>query len=344
MELLTEYVDPVTLTGFARTALAELPQNQFALGNWLPNQNIDDIDFRINRDQGGLAETAKFRSYDTESPISGRRGVERIMGQLPPISEKKMLGEYARLRLRRLTTNDPVMQSIFNDVADLVRRIATRLEVARGEALVTGKLEINENDVQQTVEFGRSASMSVAPAVLWSADGATPLSDLLAWFEAYVALNGVEPGAILTSRRVVAVLMRNEEFRALVASTAGTPTLVSRDAVNTTLAAYGLPPIATYDVQVRVNGQARRVVPDDLALLLPAAGAAQTDRLGATFWGTTLESQEPAYSALATAGQQAGIVAGTWKSLDPISVWTHAAAIGLPVLANPNRAMVADVL
>lgn len=58
-------------------------------------------------------------------------------------------------------------------------------------------------------------------------------------------------------------------------------------------------------------------------------------------WGRTLESQEPEYGI--EAGDQPGIVAGSYKEHDPVSTWVKATAIGMPVLANPDLSFVADV-
>jgi hypothetical protein len=50
---------------------------------------------------------------------------------------------------------------------------------------------------------------------------------------------------------------------------------------------------------------------------------------------------EPEYGL--QAGEQPGIVAGSYSTKDPVALWTKAAAIGLPVLANPNLSFTADV-
>lgn len=344
MDLISDYVDPITLTGFTRQAAADLDLNQFTLSRWLPTVPVDDIEFRATVGGAGLTNVAQFRSYDSESPISDRRGIERIMGELPPIAEKKFLSEYARLKLRRLAGNDPLVDAIYADAFELTRAILARMERARAEALVTGALAINENGVQQSISFSRDSAASVAPSTLWTNTGsADVLGDLLTWLDAYVALNGEEPGAILTSRRVMSLMMRNTAFRSLAATVSGTPTVISQAAVNTVLNAHGLPSIETYDAQLSVAGTATRVIADDKLLMLPAPsnGVPTQNALGATYMGTTLEAQEPDYGL--APGGQAGIVAGTWKSRDPVQLWTHASAIGLPILGNANRAFVADV-
>ncbi|SDI40965.1 Phage major capsid protein E [Sinosporangium album] len=343
MLLNTDYALPAELTGYVRAALADMPVNQFQLARWLPNRTIDDLQYRFVRGGQGLAEAATFRAYDAESPIGRREGVTRVTGELPPISRKIRLGEYDRLRQRR--ADGQVRGRILDDARTMTRAVATRMELARGEALYSGKIMLDENGVIAEVDFGRKGSHMVAPATLWSNTGAaTPLVNLLAWLDIYTATNGAGPGAILTSRRVMSLMMANAELRALVATTAGTPSVVSRDAINAVLQAYGLPPVHIYDTQVSVNGSATRVIPDDRLLFLPAPvdpDDFDSSELGATLWGTTAEALEPEYAI--EDGEEAGIVAGAYSTKDPVAVWTKAAAIGLPILANPDLTLVADV-
>lgn len=340
MFLNSDYVDPAELTGYARAAAADLEVNQFTLSRWLPSLPVDDLVYRFTRGGDGLVDAATFRAYDAESRIGSRPGLTRVTGELPPISRKIRLGEYERLRQRKL--EQKVGTAIMTDAERMVRSILARMEVARGQALVTGSVSINEDGVVAVANFGRNAGHTVTAATPWSTTAsATPLADLLSWRDTYVANTGSEPGAILTSRTVVGYLLRNSEFRALAATVAGTPSIVSQTAVQAVLDAHGLPPIYTYDAQVRVNGAATRPISADRLLLLPAptADPGGTD-LGATLYGTTAESMEPNYNL---SGDEPGIVAGAYTSQDPVSVWTKAAAIGLPVLANPDLSFCADV-
>lgn len=339
MLLTTDYITPVELTGYVRAALADLEVNRFTLSRYLPSQTIDDLQFRFTKGGEGLAEAATFRAYDAESPIGKRPGLSRVTGELPPISRKIRLGEYDRLRQRRADTQ--IRTAILDDAERMVRGVAARVELARGEALYSGQLAIDENGVQATVDFGRDASHTVAPAILWTAANAVPLTDLMAWRDTYVATNGSEPGVIVTSRRVLALMMRNGEMRNLVfPGGSQQPDIVTQTAVTQVLNAFGLPPIELYDAQVSVGGATQRVIPDDRLLLLPAPDGMDGDQLGATLWGTTAESLEPEYDL---AGDEPGIVAGPYSTKDPVAVWTKAAGVALPVLANPNLTFAADV-
>lgn len=338
MLLSTDYIAPAELTGYVRAALADLEVNRFTLARFLPSQSIDDLMYRFTRGGEGLAEAATFRAYDAESPIGSRPGVTRVTGELPPISRKIRLGEYERLRQRK--ADQQIRNAILDDATRMTRAVAARVELARGEALYSGKIVLNENGVTATVDFGRSSSHTVAPSTLWTNANATPVTDLMSWRDTYVASNGSAPGRILTSRRVLALMMRNGEMRNLVFPGATQPNIVTETAVNQVLEAFGLPPVEVYDAQVSVNGTATRVIPDDRLLLLPAPGSLDGDQLGATLWGTTAESLEPDFGV---EGDEPGIVAGAYSTKDPVAVWTKAAGIALPVLANPNLTFCADV-
>jgi hypothetical protein len=337
MYLSSDYVAPAELTGYARGALADLAVNAFRLSDYLPDRLIDDLDYRFYTGGEGLAEAATFRSYDAESPIGARPGIQRVSGELPPISRKIRLGEYDRLRMRNATGG--ILDALYSDAERMVRSVGARMELARGDALVNGRVSIAENGVQAQVDFGRTANHTVAAATVWSDTvNSKPLTDLLAWVDRYVATNGERPGRMLISSATLAYLLRNAEFRALASNVvAGTPNLVSQDAIRATLGAYGLPDFVVNDEQVRVNGAAVRVIPANRVVFLPA----NPDDLGATLWGTTAEALEPDFGI--TDGDGPGVVAGVYTTKDPVAVWTKAAAIGLPILANPDLTLSATV-
>jgi hypothetical protein len=342
MALIYDLADPQELQGFVRTALAEEERNRFVLSQFLPNLNIDDIEYRMARGTLQDQDAALVRAWDTESPIGSRQGVQRMMGELPPISKKIRLGEEERLRRRALErgSNQPLVDAIFDDAANMARAVAARIEMFRGEALYSGQLAINENGVNTTVDFGRDAAFDVAPGILWSTTAtATPIQDEQAWIATYNDENGTNPGLALTSTRVVNYLLLNAQYRQMAAQNGITPAFLSLSGLNQIRATYDLPPIVKYDVKVRVNGTATRVIPDDRFIYLPPAG----EPLGRTMFGTTAESLELVGAQQIAVDQAPGMVAVVEKTYDPVATWTKAAAIALPVLVNPNLTLAADV-
>lgn len=336
-----DYLYPTEVTGYIRTALANQALNRFSLARFLPHRPIDDLDYRTVVGNTGLADAAVYRTYDTEAPLARRKGLQVLRGELPPISQKVRLGEYERLRQRKLA-NQEIRAALFDDVETLGMNISARLELARADALINGKVTIAENGVSVTVDYGRTSSHTVTASTLWTG-AADPLSDIMAWHDVYLATNGIEPEFILTSRRVMNLLLRNQAIRNQVYPGANQPSIVTLDGVNSLLGSQGLPPIAMYNASVNVNKVAQKVIPDNLLLFLPAPtdpNDASGTQLGATFLGTTAESLEPEYGL---EGDEPGLVAGVYKDNDPVALWTKAAAIALPVLANPNLSFTATV-
>lgn len=337
MYLYTDYGDPAELTGYSRTALADLEINQFRLSRFLPSQTLNDLDYRFTRGGEGLIEAATYRSYDAEAPLAARPGITRTQGQLPPLSRKIRLGEYDRLKSRNLDAE--IRNAIYSDVERLTRALSARVELARGDALVNGRVTIQENGVSAGVDFGRNPGNNVVASTLWTdTANAKPVTNLLSWAEAYNDVNGSDPGLILTSKKNMALLMRNAEIRNLIYPQGSSAALVRDSDVRTILTSFGLPSIEFYDAKVRVAGVDTRVIPENIIIFLP--GGADASQLGRVLWGTTAEAAEPSYGL---AGNEAGIVAGTMTTWDPVALWTKAAAIAMPVVVNPNLTFVAKI-
>ncbi|CQD15737.1 phage structural protein [Mycolicibacterium conceptionense] len=339
MALWTDLITPAELTGFARAAVEDVERQKATLARWLPNYSVPDVVVRTIVAADGNGALAQYRAFDAETPIgSGGAGTRKVF-ELLPLGLKERVSEYDQLRARGNDGNAIITGGVEKAAQRVANAVVDRLEVARGQALDTGALTINENGVVQTMTFGRPAGNTVTAATLWSG-AAKPLDDLIAWGDVFAAGNqGNQPGAIVTSKRVVAALQRNADIRGLVATVGGTPGIVSIDALSAVLASYGLPPITIYDRKIRGNN----VLPDNKVYLLPAAVDPNgQSELGATFFGETLEAGEPEYGI--GSADQPGLVVGAWKTKDPIAVWVHSNAIAMPVLVNPVASMVATVL
>ncbi|MFB8281895.1 major capsid protein [Nocardia colli] len=344
--LWTDVVTPAELTGYARAAVEDYEAKKGSLSRWLPNRMVPDIVARFFVGQAGLLPAAEYRGYDAETPLGGLPGGERITVELPPLGQKVRVSEYDQLRRRGKDAPDAVRNIIERAAGVNARAISDRLEVARGQALETGGLAIDENGFRQTGSWSRNPTHTVTVGTLWSdSANAKPLDDMAAWKELAIADTGEAPGAFVMSTKASVALARTAEMRSLAATLAGTPSRVTLDSVQGVLASHSLPPIYLYDRQIKVGATQKRVLTESKVFALPAPVDPDdwegTD-LGATFLGLTLESEEAEYGL--SAEEQPGIVVGAWKTRDPIAVWTHSAAIGLPVLANSDLSIVASVL
>jgi hypothetical protein len=345
--IIDEYIDPAVLTGFVRDVPTPI---NLILNQYLPDRQINDIEAAMDQ-VTRTNRAAKFRAWDSEVPTSKRDSFQRTKVSLPPLGVKLPIGEYERLMLERIRTGgdnrNAYVEAIYNDAEQLSREVRNRMELARGDVLTDGKFTLTgENGLTIEADFGLPAGNLVSPSIAWNdVDNATPLGNYKTWTDAYVDLNGEMPGVGLTSRKVVNNLLLSAEIRALFDrgnAVAGPPNLVTPQQLNTVLTAYGYPPLATYDTRIDVDGTATRPIPEDRLIFLPSDPAS----LGFTAWGITVEALE-----LAT-GQNPGLlftdlpglVGVVMKEGDPLRVWTKVGAVGMPLITDPRRLMVADVL
>lgn len=349
--LWTDLITPAELTGYARQEQEAYERQWGTLARYLPNEQVPDIVARFEVGKAGLQPVAPYRSYDAETPLGKLPGRQRVIIELPPIGEKLRVSEYDQLRMRGNVANTAILNAVLDITRQIVRDVNNRLEVGRGQAIETATLDINENGFIQMADWERDPSMEVEADVLWDDPAnATPLADLLTWQQEYQDLNNENPGSFLGNRNMLLNLARTAEMRNLYSTLVGRPSQVNRAAINEVMMQNDLPPFDIYERHaVFDNGDGQGVIkrpilsPEKLFLLpAPSDPNGGNNGMGATYWGQTLESDEPEYGLQPE--EQPGIVAGTWKTRDPIGVWVHCNAIGLPVIGDANRAMVATVL
>lgn len=345
--IVDDYIDPSVLTGFVR----EVPSPYaLVLNQYLPDRNIGDVEAAIDQ-VTRTNRAAQFRAWDTETPISKRDSFQRSRVKLPPLGVKLPIGEHERLMLERIRTGgdnrNGYVQAIYDDAAQLTREVLNRMEVARGDVLVDGKFTLaGENGLTIEADFGLDPSHKVTAATVWSDQAdAAPLQDLKTWVDLYVDETGEQPGVMLTSNVVINNLLLSAEIRSLFyrgQTLAGSPDLITQQQLNQVLQAYGLPPIREYNTKVEVAGTSTRIIPQDRVIFLPS----DPNSLGFTAWGVTAESLELA------SGQNPGLlfeelpglVGVVLKEGDPLRVWTKVGAVGMPLITDPRRLIVADVL
>lgn len=343
-----EYIEPEELTAVIRASLAEQQINRFTLGRWLPNVAIDDITFKYSKGgTGGLAESAVYRAWDTESRIARREGVAEVMGELPPISEKMPLNEYDSLRIRNMDTNDPMRRAIARDAYKLATNIAARFELGKGEALANAQFTISENGVLLApVAFGRKAEHSVVAATLWSDhENAVPLDDLEAWVQVYIDTNGTPPDRMLMARTVLSHMRQCDQVVRQVYPLApsGSAPMVSVEQLNTVLDSLDLPQIELNDARVSVEGVATRIMwrTRSCSFRRPVR---RMPRSRPTSAGSCSARPPSPWNPSTSRSPSGPVVAATWKTKDPVRLWTHAAAVGMPVVREPNLTFKAQVL
>ncbi len=342
MSTVLDIVDPAELTSFVREI--PRPANQI-LNRFLPDRTIGDFEATINQ-ATRVNRAATFKTYDAETPIGKRDTLSTRKVTLPPIGQKTVVGEWERLKLEQIRsggdTSAALVDAIYDDAEVNTRAVRIRMELARGDVLSHGQLTLEENGLVLEADWGVPADNFVAAAVPWSdSENATILADLRSWVQQYVQVNGERPRYLLTSEQVFSAMLLSEEMRQLAGSLLGTPSVISPQQLQATLEAHLLPTVVTYDSRYDVDGTPTRAIPDNLAILLPA----DASTLGYTAWGITPEALELAGGSnpALNYSNAPGLVGVVIKEGDPVRTWTKVVGVGMPILTDPNRLMVADV-
>lgn len=342
--MLFDIIAPRELNAFVRG----LQWPDLVLARFLPERNIGDLDYRFAKGDFRDQDVAPFRGFDVESPLGKRQGIAEVRGSLPPISKAMMVGEEQRIRLQALLNGRTdrsvpaeLIDAIFDDATNLTRAIRARMELARGELLHTGKVTINENEVQAVADFGLPAGNVYDLDNLFDDPDSDPIRELVTRLAAYVARTGRRPVAQLMSGKAMTALMQHPGLRAYAGVRDDAPGIIDEATIRRLWTVYNLPPIVTYDTVVMVGGVATRPIPDDLAIWLPGVGRGV---LGETLYGVTAEALEQGGSGQILRTELPGIVAAVLKSFNPVTLLTNVSAIGLPVLQGADGIEVQTVL
>lgn len=331
MALWTDLINPGDLTGFSRTVADAFDADGATLSEVFPNLSTADTRFEwlVN---GKAQEEAAYRAFDAEAKIGSTAGLEQKVASLAPLSLKLRFSEYDQLVRSSQNSPETVQAAADRLAREVTEGIMRRVVRARAEALVTGKIVINDGygdfKAIQNVDFGRRPDHTAVAATAWSG-AADPIADLEQWRAAYVDHTGQEPDTIYASPSVMAALARNAALRAYLGTNA--PAMLDRATINNILVGYGLPAITVHTA--RALGKA---VLDKDYVIFAAAGA------GATVWGLTLEAADPRYHLADVAAP--GLVVGAYSTDDPATKWIHGNALALPILANPDLTFAARVL
>lgn len=336
MALYNDLIHASELTVFARRTQEDIEARDVSLAAFFPATTTDSDVAKYSITDGGLVDAAQYRSFDAESPIGGPRGGRTVALQLPPVSQKNRIGELDTIRARG--GSDQAQEKVGSVTADTTSAVLSRIEALRGSILETGRVTIKENGFYADEDLGRKPEMTTTASNAWDDDAGTPLDDLIAWAEKYEEENGVLPGTLLASTKIISVFQRNKQVRDAVGGTA-VRNVVTLDELNSVLGSYGLPGFTRFGRSVSMGGTRRKILSPDKVFMLPAAGSIE---LGQTVFGVTAEANAPEYGI--APGSAPGVVAGVIREDDPYAYWVRVNALALPVMTNPNASMVAQVL
>lgn len=344
MNLITDIISPAELTGYVRSAAEEAEADKQSLAAFLPNRAVSDIAVQLMVGEHGLSEMANYRAFDAEADPLAAPSDQAVTFDLHALGGWLPVSEYNQLRARNAQVSDAQAVGLIQRAAKIgVQAVYDRVEAMRGHILETGKATVSTGKFKFDNDFGRSADMNVTAATLWTAAGADPLADLVAWADEYADRNGERPGAIVVSSNVAKLIRKADNLKTILAGGGERPATLAQ--VNEFLNDEGLPYLTVYDRKVRGRDGLQRVLSDKSVLLLPAAGPTDNDAgtaLGSTVWGQTLSATQDDWAIEDV--ERPGIVTGAYRNpTPPHGIQVYVDAIAEPFLANADLSMVATV-
>lgn len=315
----------------SETVLSYLKERKYKplLGETLfPESKHDTLDFSYVRAGSSLPTIASVSAFDTEAEIGSREAGQQAL-EAAYIKRKMQITEKDLMALQFPRT--PAEQQyltgrVFNDIDTLTAGVKARVELMRMEALSTGKVTLNENGLNMTVNYHVPVAHqeSLAGTNLWTAGTADMIGDLERWQDTL----DEKATRALTSTKILSQILRNEKIIAyLFGKDSGR--IPTRADLNAFLLQHDLPQIAVYDAKYRKEGAngtftTHRYFGENKFVMF-GEGA-----LGETLYGPTPEESRMIREGADVSNVDKVIAMIYEEGKDPISTWTKAAATAIP--------------
>lgn len=295
-----------------------------------PERKIQDIEFDMILGRGGLPVSAEVHALDTQTQLASRAAIEKGVASLALIKRQIKITEKEIIKIQNPRTDTElafVLSQLYKDSENMVESIKVRVEAMRMEALATGKIKIEENNVKVTIDYGVPSTNK--KTFNWSnTDTSKPLDDLESLAVAIETASGSRPTRMLTSKKIQSSICRNVSVRKAIHGV-NSDKLVTLNDINTLLTDLELPTILTYEAKYKTEGikgfATKRYFPDNIISMFGA------DSLGETIYGLTAEEVKLiGDNKMNEASMVGNIFVGAYGSIDPVGEFTKAAATVLP--------------
>ncbi len=291
---------------------------------------------------------AQFHSFDVETQTTTRVPVDTHNIEKGLIKVKINQSERMRAILRAGVQNDALYDYVINDGINLADQVITRTKVAKNELLATGKVTIQENDLNLTVDYGvPEEQLDFSIDVGAGKDIDAQIQDIIdAAADVGVVINGM-----ICSRKVLTKIRKNDVMQTIINGNAGAGAIVSMAALEAHLATeFGINRIITNDLTyasdraIDASGNVvqttKRYFPDNTITFFATANG---DILGTGLWGDPPEVDIQRFMNVEGSAVSPFVYVSQWAENDPTVLWTRASALFMPVLYNPNSLFIASV-
>lgn len=307
-----------------------------------PSRKTEALEIKMIRGANNLPVSASIHAFDTETEIDQREGAGYDTAELALIKRKRKLSEKEIIRLenpRNDAEEREAISRIYNDVDDLQDSVLTKAEAMRGEALSTGKLVINENGYKTEIDYGVPPSHK--QTFTWSSGTPDILANMDSAVDRIVNDTGFIPTRVLTSKRNLNIVLKDEKIRKAVFGV-NSDRLLSVQELNTFLQTQGLPRLAAYDAKYRLllksgKFEARRYFTESAFVFMPDGD------MGETLFGLTAEELELRKKEGVDISEIGNVVIEQYATNDPVAKWIKAVATALVTFPCADQVFIATI-
>ena len=304
-----------------------------------PEVKRESLEFDMLLSGSRTPVIASVHGFDTETEI-GQREAQKKAIELALIKRKMQLKEKEIIALENPRTDaekNYLMRNVFADFDALAQSVRARVELMRMEVLAKGKVTLNENGLDATIDFGVPAEHKAAN-VNWDSEDSDPIEDIVTWYNKM----GVKPKRALTSNTVLSKLLKHPKVIQRLFGANATRIATTAE-LNNYLVSLQLPQITIYDEvykKVAADGkyETKRYFPEESFAMFPAG------TLGETVYGPTAEEvrllRDPAIDS-----EMIGkiLIMMYEEGKDPVATWEKAVATALPTFPYSDEIFQAEI-
>lgn len=288
-----------------------------------------------------LPVAAMVHAFDTEAHLGTRPTAEKVTIEKLLIKEKINQSERVQLlKNKGVAEAQAILQYIFNDAGRLAENVKTRTEVAKMEVIATGKMTIQENNLNFSVDYGVPADN------YFTLDWDDPAHDILSDIQGivdYAHSIGKNPTRAKTSSAVLMKMRKNTAIQKAIGGIYMQGVMPGLAQINALMMEnYGFTitvndAVYAYENADGTKSSARYFDRNTFALYTVGVNGA----IGTGLWGPTPE--EEAYGPWTAKSAQQFITITQWATADPVATWTKASGLFIPVLPDPKGLIIAKV-
>jgi len=314
-------------------------ETQDSVLNFLPDEYTYDQEFAYNV-VSKSSQMGAMIGIGNEPPIRDKDAVARRMGELAKYGWKDIVTENELLKLHNPRNEGEfkaIVDSLVATGATVVSELRDRINVTKMQAISTGKVVYDDNNVKAEIDFTEDMPAEHKVALTGEDTWANPehdvIGDLIAWDQQYQETNGKQADTIFMTRQTQALLLKNAVIvnEAVGVANSGRGR-VSLDELNSVLGGYGLPSITIVKKTKASVKNTYTGALEEIELFPENRVVFVSNGVGKFLLGPTVENNfEP------------GIVLNAYDKFEPIQSILRAVALGFPIIENPNLLLYADV-